>query len=244
TRWARLRYERTLAARSAVSTAAYLALVTPPGPAGAGYDLARLLIRSRALEELPGLHARVEVYHGTAPLVHATAPGLPAETLDALRRRPGTRWQGDGALAPLFDRQGWDVVGAVATRADVPEALLAGWLAAVVAFALVAGGLAVRALGGRPDAVRPVFRRYARAPGGWAEVRAAPDEAGAGGWFAAAFGVALLGPLGVAATAWGVRAAARPRYLRETAAAWVFLAPSGLLLVVFSLVPLLFAGYL
>jgi len=329
TRWARLRYERTLAARSAASTAAYLALVTPPGPAGAGYDLARLLIRSRALEELPGLHARVEVYHGTAPLVHATAPGLPAETLDALRRRPGTRWQGDGALAPLFDRQGWDVVGAVATRADVPEALLAGWLAAVVAFALVAGGLAVRALGGRPDAVRPVFRRYALAagllalvagadvratardatnlwladarvlmqdaaarlpelraapaslapiapdaevvigdsadaaarrrdvaglprasvavrlaPGRWAELRTAPDEAGAWGWFAAAFGVALLGPLGVAATAWGVRAAARPRYLRETAAAWVFLAPSGLLLVVFSLVPLLFAGYL
>src|SRR2546427_1071939 len=68
TRWARLRSERALAARSAASTAAYLALGTPAGPGGAGYDLARLLIRSRALDELPGLHARVEVYHGTAPL--------------------------------------------------------------------------------------------------------------------------------------------------------------------------------
>src|SRR5207247_1390153 len=75
TRWARLRSERALAARSAASTAAYLELVTPAGPGGAGYDLARLLIRSRALDELPGLHARVEVYHGTAPLVDATAPG-------------------------------------------------------------------------------------------------------------------------------------------------------------------------
>src|SRR6266704_2362591 len=114
-------------ARSAASTAAYLALVTPAGPGGAGYDLARLLIRSRALDELPGLHARVEVYHGTAPLVHATAPGLAPETLDALRRRADVPWAGAGAarggrvaLAPLFDRQGWDVVGAVAARAAAP----------------------------------------------------------------------------------------------------------------------------
>jgi len=336
TRWARLRSERALAARSAASTAAYLALVTPAGPGGAGYDLARLLIRSRALDELPGLHARVEVYHGTAPLVHATAPGLAPETLDALRRRADVPWAGAGAarggrvaLAPLFDRQGWDVVGAVAARADVPDALLAAWLAVAVVFTLVAGVLAVRSLGGRPDALRPAFRRYAAAagllgfvagadvraiardatdlwladarvlmqdaaarlpelrsapaslapiardaevvvgdsagagarrrdvaglprasvavrlaPGRWAEVRTAPDEARAWGWFAAAFGLALLGPLGVAAAAWGARAATRPRYLRETTAAWGFLAPSALHLAVFSLVPILVACYL
>src|SRR6266704_3133152 len=323
-------------ARSAASTAAYLALVTPAGPGGAGYDLARLLIRSRALDELPGLHARVEVYHGTAPLVHATAPGLAPETLDALRRRADVPWAGAGAarggrvaLAPLFDRQGWDVVGAVAARADVPDALLAAWLAVAVVFTLVAGVLAVRSLGGRPDALRPAFRRYAAAagllgfvagadvraiardatdlwladarvlmqdaaarlpelrsapaslapiardaevvvgdsagagarrrdvaglprasvavrlaPGRWAEVRTAPDEARAWGWFAAAFGLALLGPLGVAAAAWAARAATRPRYLRETTAAWGFLAPSALHLAVFSLVPILFACYL
>src|SRR3989454_12848009 len=62
-------------------------------------------------------------------------------------------------------RQGWDVVGAVAARADVPDALLAAWLAVAVVFTLVAGVLAVRPLGGRPDALRPAFRRYAAAAG-------------------------------------------------------------------------------
>src|SRR2546426_238643 len=99
TRGARLRPEGAPAARSAASTAAYLALVTPAGPGGAGYDLARVLIRSRALDELPGLHARVEVYYGTAPLVHATAPGLAPETLDALRRRADVPGAGAGAGA-------------------------------------------------------------------------------------------------------------------------------------------------
>ncbi|OLB16229.1 MAG: hypothetical protein AUH07_01525 [Gemmatimonadetes bacterium 13_2_20CM_70_9] len=48
----------------------------------------------------------------------------------------------------------------------------------------------------------------------------------------------------MAAAAWGARAATRPRYLRETTAAWGFLAPSALHLAVFSLVPILFACYL
>src|SRR2546426_2342363 len=82
------RYERALAARDAAAAAAYLAIVTPPPPArgGAGYDLPQLLIRARALEELPGFSGRFEIYHATAPLVRATAPPLAAATLQRLRR--------------------------------------------------------------------------------------------------------------------------------------------------------------
>src|SRR5882762_6606347 len=47
-------YERTLAARDATAAAAYLTIVTPLARRGAGYDLPQLLIRARALEELPG----------------------------------------------------------------------------------------------------------------------------------------------------------------------------------------------
>jgi multiple sugar transport system permease protein len=323
-RWARVRYERALAARSAASTAAYLALVTPPARSGSGYDLPQLLIRARGLEELPGFHARVEVYHGTAPLVHATAPPLPRAALDALRRQSGR----DETRAPLFDREGWQVVGAVEAREDLPDAPVVAALGVVLLLALAAGALAARAVGGAA-AVQPALRRYAAAaallglfaaaavraaardgtdrwlgnarvlmqdmaarlpearsapaslapiardaevvagdsagaapgrrevaglprasvavrlaPGHWAELRTAPDETRAGGWLAAAFGLALLGPLGVAGAAWGARAAARPRYLRETVAAWGFLAPSALHLAVFSVAPAGFALYL
>src|SRR2546430_550678 len=78
-RQARGRSERALAARDATAAAAYLTIVTPSPPrGGAGYDLPQLLIRARALEELPGLSGRFEIYHATAPLVRATAPPLPA----------------------------------------------------------------------------------------------------------------------------------------------------------------------
>ncbi len=337
TRWARGRYGRALAARSAVSTAAYLALVTRVPRGATGYDLPQLLIWSRALAELPGFHAEVEVYHGTAPLVHATASPLALGTLAALRREAGggggaagVRWTGDAALAPLFDRAGWDVVGAVEARTPVPEGPLLGWVAVAFVFALALGMRAVATVGGSRDALRPAFRRYAFAagllglvacadvrvaardvtdlwltdarllmqdaaarlpeargggpaslapiardaemvagdsagpeprrrevaglprasvavrlrPGRWAELRTAPEETRAGGWMAAAFALALLGPLGVAGAAWGARAAARPRYLRETLAAWGFLAPSALHLAVFSFAPLAFALYL
>src|SRR5882724_12833869 len=115
---ARGRYERALAAREATAVAAYLTVVTPPPRAerGAGYDLPQLLIRARALEELPGFSGRFEIYHATAPLVRATAPPLPAATLQRLRREVAVRWTGEAALAPLLDRDGWDVVGAVAAR--------------------------------------------------------------------------------------------------------------------------------
>ena len=327
TRWARERYARGLAARSAASTAAYLALVTPAARTGRGYDLPQLLIWSRALVALPGLHARVEVYHGTAPLIDATAPPLAPAALAALQSGRGAG--GGGELAPLLDRAGWDVVGAVAARADVPEGLRAVWLAAALLVALAAGAGAVTAVGAAsPAGARSAVRRYALAAtllglvasadvraaardatdlwlgdarvlmqdaaarlpearaapaslapiardaevvrgdsagpaprrravaglprasvavrlgrGAWAELRTAPDEARAAGWLAAALALALLGPLGVAGAAWGARAAARPRYLRETVAAWGFLAPSALHLAVFSVAPVALALY-
>src|SRR2546428_8608184 len=109
-------YERTLAARNATATAAYLTTVTPLARRGAGYDLPQLLIRARALDELPGFSGRFEIYHATAPLIRATAAPLPAATLQRLRREVTVRWTGDPALASLLDRDGWDSVAAVAAR--------------------------------------------------------------------------------------------------------------------------------
>jgi ABC-type sugar transport system permease subunit len=165
TRWARGRDARALATRSAVSTAAYLALVTPAGRTGAGYDLSQLLIRARALEQLSGLHERLEVYHGTAPLVHATAPPLSRDLVEGLRRQPAVRWTGRTALAPLFDHAGWDVVGAVEADTEVPEGALGAWLVGAVALALVTGVVAARALGGPPAAAQLAARRYVAAAG-------------------------------------------------------------------------------
>src|SRR2546423_14146092 len=112
--WAGHRAERALAQRVAAATAGYLALVAPPARGSAGYDLPRLLIETRALDGLPGFAAELEVYHGTAPLVPATARPLSPAQFDRLRRHAAPRWAGTGTLAPLFDRDGWDVVGAVA----------------------------------------------------------------------------------------------------------------------------------
>src|SRR5438477_7128865 len=62
-RQARGRSARALAARDATAAAAYLTIVTPSPPrGGAGYDLPQLLIRARALEELPGFSGRFEIY--------------------------------------------------------------------------------------------------------------------------------------------------------------------------------------
>jgi len=99
------RYERALAAREATAAAGYLTIVTPLARGGAGYDLAQLLIRARALEELPGFSGRFEIYHATAPLVRATAPPLAAAALQRLRREVAARWTGAAALAPLLNRE-------------------------------------------------------------------------------------------------------------------------------------------
>jgi len=105
---------RALAERTAASIAAYLALTTPRPlhGVGPGYDLPRLLIRARGLESLPRSVARFEVYHGTAPLVAATARPLAPSELAALRDTPVVSWSHGVAVAPLEDDG--TVVGAVA----------------------------------------------------------------------------------------------------------------------------------
>src|SRR2546425_907519 len=145
-RQARGRAERALAERDATAAAAYLTIVTPSPPrGGAGYDLAQLLIRARALEELPGFSGRFEIYHATAPLVRATAPPLAAATLQRLRREVAVRWTGDAALAPLLDRDGWYVVGAVAARPAGGTWPVSPWSLGALLLLLVAGAQSVGA---------------------------------------------------------------------------------------------------
>src|SRR6058998_1214748 len=159
---ARGRYERALAAREATAVAAYLTVVTPPPRAerGAGYDLPQLLIRARALEELPGFSGRFEIYHATAPLVRATAPPLPAATLQRLRREVAVRWTGEAALAPLLDRDGWYVVGAVAARPAGGTWPVSPWSLGALLLLLVAGAQSVGAIGRPHQAWRQSFGPY------------------------------------------------------------------------------------
>ena len=137
------RAEHEAAARAARTAAAFLAIVTPSTSGGAGYDLVQLLAQSRGLGRLPGWAGRIEVYHGTAPLVRATAAPLSADVFAELRDREATRFLEGAMLAPLKDREDWDVVGAVAVTPVATEPVLAGWnLVFLVAFAIT-GGLAV-----------------------------------------------------------------------------------------------------
>src|SRR5207237_1055670 len=82
--------------------AGYLALVTPASKDRSDYDLPRLLVRARALETLPGWTPQVEVYHATAPLVHATGEPLATPELARLRREETVGWHGGAAIAPLL----------------------------------------------------------------------------------------------------------------------------------------------
>ena len=157
---ARSGYERTLAARDATAAAAYLTIVTPLARRGAGYDLAQLLIRARALEELPGFSGRFEIYHATAPLVRATAPPLGAPTLQRLRREVVVRWTGEAALAPLLDRDGWDVVGAVAARPDAGTWPVSPWSLGALLLLVVAGTQSLGAIGSPRHAWRQGIGPY------------------------------------------------------------------------------------
>src|SRR2546422_4616661 len=157
---ARGRYERALAAREATAAAGYLTIVTPLARGGAGYDLPQLLIRARALEELPGFSGRFEIYHATAPLVRATAPPLAAATLQRLRREVAVRWTGDAALAPLLDRDGWYVVGAVAARPAGGTWPVSPWSLGALLLLLVAGAQSVGAIGRPHQAWRQSFGPY------------------------------------------------------------------------------------
>src|SRR3989449_1023930 len=163
-RWAAVRYEAAFARRSAATTAAYLALVTPPAPLGADYSLQQLFIQTRSLDALPGWTPSVEVYHGTAPLLQPGAPPLSRLVLDRLRGQSGASWGRGVALAPLFDRDRWEVVGAVAIRpAGIAPGWLGGWtLPALALFAAAALG-ALRAVGGEWERVRRALRAYGAA---------------------------------------------------------------------------------
>ena len=170
------RYERAFGFRIARTTAAYITAVTPPpppppppvrrrgrgsiarpqapvapvpqSPASRSYHLPSLLTQARGLRMLPGWTTEVEVYFGTAPLVDATAPPLSPDDLLQLDSIGG-RWREGSALVPLKDRDGRDIVGAVAARPlRVPTGPLPGGLglafpAAVLAVA-GAGGIAFR----------------------------------------------------------------------------------------------------
>jgi multiple sugar transport system permease protein len=160
--WARTRAARTLATHDATAVAGYLPLVTPSARGSVDYDLPQLLIRAHALEELPGLSTRFEIYHRTAPLMQATATPLPAAVLDGLRRETWVHWIGDrgAALAPLLDRDGWDVVGVVAAYPDVGGWPLSPWLLATLLLLIVAGGQAIRAMASALEDRRPAQQQY------------------------------------------------------------------------------------
>jgi multiple sugar transport system permease protein len=322
-RWAARRAERDTATRVAQAAAAYLALITRAGPS-ADYDLDRLLVRARGLAALPGWSV-VRVYHGTAPLVHATGTPLSAGLFADLQRRETVRPLGDAMLVPLKDKDDWDVVGAVAMPVFDDEPL--AWRPAAVALLVLLGGLGGLVGGGARGArfalvlvavavglagyrrasaaargatdrrlalTRVVMEdaaarfprlrasdaaarfaplaagarlvvetdtgvagvRRERAGGmpwaatrvrlgrGWLALRVLPQEATIGGWLVVTVGCGLLGTLGAMIVAWMARAAARPRALRETLAAWSFLAPATLHLALFSFGPILFAIYL
>jgi ABC-type sugar transport system permease subunit len=327
--WGARRTARELAGRSARSAAAYLALVTPEGDSGQAYDLEALLAQARGLGLLRGWAGAVEVYHGTAPLVRATAPPLPPALLARLRERETTERAGRGMVAPLKDKDDWDVVGAVSVRPVRRAAgLLAGWNVVLVVLGGVIGAAALGSAGGTGgrrwkvagvavavlvgvsayaeslaarraatdqwmtasrvlleeavprlaargwspvtqlaplvrdarlipaesgsseirrsvvDGVPRVETRLRAGGGRWLVLRALPSDVGAGGWLPITLGLALLGPLGVWLIGWVERARARPRALRETLAAWGFLAPATVHLAVFSFGPIGFAVYL
>ncbi len=152
--WAARQVRRHLSLRTATTTAAYLSLVTPAArDTPPSLDPRKLLIAVRALEALPGWTPAVEVYHGTAPLVHGTAP--PLTPLDLLRLRfEGPRWERGVARAPLTLRGDRHAVGAVEVRTSsgrgVPGTLTAliclATLAAAARAAVAVPGTARRGL--------------------------------------------------------------------------------------------------
>jgi len=182
TGWITRRYDRDFAFRIARTTALYIAAVTPPppppppprrrrpttgralptptppAPAPRGYYLPALLTQSRALTTLPGWTSEVEIYYGTAPLVDATAPPLTPDDLADLDTAGG-RWRDGVAIVALRDREGRDLVGAVAAH---PKSLPRGPVPGGVGFTILA---ALVAVGG---AAAIVFRKLPLRRGGYA----------------------------------------------------------------------------
>jgi ABC-type sugar transport system permease subunit len=227
------------AERTAWAAAGYLSRVAPRQAGGTGFDLARLHVAARRLAARLDPAARLEVYHGTAPLVAAGAPPLTVAELGALERREAAHWHGDRVRVPLKDPDQWDVVGVV----EVGRERVGLWgrggvrLGATALLTLAAGAAAAMALAAAPRR-RTALAVFAAA------VLAHGAAAGAAGRTALAVALALLGPAFVALAAWLARAARRPRALRETLTAWAFLTPAAVHLAVFSFGPILFALWL
>ena len=141
---------RAFAERSAWTVAHYLPLVTAAVADHSDYDLGPLLVHARALETLGAGEPELEVYHGTAPLVRATAGPLPPAALEQLRREGILQWWEGRAVAPLLAPDGWEVVGAVAVGTPglgLRGAWRVAWLAALL-LALVCAARPGRRRGG------------------------------------------------------------------------------------------------
>lgn len=153
---------------------------------------------------------------------------------------------GSGALAPLKDAERWDVVGAalLARTEPAPATLPLGALSlGILALLLTAGAAAAleRAArrGGRLGALGALAFAPGLAWGTW--LLAAEADPGARLWtllLCGAWVVAGLVGLSLAAEA------ARPLAVREGGTAWLFLGPSLLHLLLFSVGPILFALWL
>ncbi len=146
-------YAKAFAMRSALVISDYLTAVAPAPPGSAsgrsGYDVGQLLAHARALDLLPPWTSRLEVYHGTAPLVHSTATPLTPEQFGRIRRLEVAEWRPGvhAALVPLTDRDHWEVLGAVEV---VPPAAGPGWWLGLIGPALL---IVLAFAAGRPRGV-------------------------------------------------------------------------------------------
>jgi ABC-type sugar transport system permease subunit len=101
--------------------------------------LPQLLTQARALRTLPGFTSDVEIYHGTAPLVDATAVPLSPDDLTALDSAARGLWRDGAAVVPLRDHDAREVVGAVAVRPrPVPRGPLPGGIGFALPVAVIA----------------------------------------------------------------------------------------------------------
>ncbi|HKV69707.1 MAG TPA: sugar ABC transporter permease [Gemmatimonadales bacterium] len=178
--------ERRYAERTAASAAAYLTAQTPKN---APVDPGAFLRRARVLATLPDWSPDVEVYLGTAPLVHPTGPTIPLSTIALLSSRRAPEWSAGAAFAPVTGPFEGRVVGVVRVRPHLPEDASSSWLLGLLGLTAVLGALAAVQL----------RRRY------WA-------------WWLGAYAASALAFGGVAAsTAHATLRTATVRWLRETA---------------------------
>jgi len=139
--------ERRYAERTAASAAAYLARVsTPTGEPAVPLDPAAFLRRVRVLATLPDWSPDVEVYLGTAPLVHPTEASLPLSTIASLSSRNAAEWLAGAAYAPIRGTTPGRVVGVVRIRPHLPADTTAPWLLGLLGLTALLGAIAATQL--------------------------------------------------------------------------------------------------